>query len=62
MKPVEITTSTTFALESQLFDTATQKMVWTGITNAVDPKGIITVTEKFAGVVINELSKEGLVK
>jgi len=62
MKPVEITTSTTFALESQLFDTESQKMVWAGITNAVDPKGIITASEKFAAVVINELGKEGLIK
>lgn len=62
MKPVEITTSTTFILGSDLFDTASEQRVWTGTTNAVDPKGVITVSEKFAGVVINTLSKEGLIQ
>jgi len=62
LKPVEITTATTTALESHLFDTSTQNLVWTGMTNAVDPQGIITASEKFAGVVITTLGKEGLIK
>ena len=61
LKPVEITTSTTYALETDLFDTATQNLVWTGTTNAVDPQGIITVSKEFSGVVITEMSKEGLI-
>jgi hypothetical protein len=62
MKPVEITTSTTYGLESHLFDTATKGLVWTGTSNAVDPQGLITASEKFAGVVINTLTREGLIK
>jgi hypothetical protein len=61
LKPVEITTSTTVALESNLFDTATQKMIWTGSANAIDPKGLITVSEKYAGSVIKAMSTEGLI-
>ena len=61
MKPVEVTNSTTFTLETNLFDTVTNKLVWSCTTTAINPKGIITVSEEFAGVVINALSKEGLV-
>jgi hypothetical protein len=62
MKPVEVTTSTTYALETNLFDTATQHLVWAGTTNAVDPQGIITLSQQYAAVVINALNKEGLLK
>ena len=59
MSPVEVTTSTTYALQTNLFDTATQNLVWSGISNAVDPKGIITASREYSGVVITVLSKEG---
>ena len=62
MKPVEVTTSTTYALETNLFDTATQRPVWAGTTNAVDPQGIITFSEHYAAVIITALTKEGLIK
>ena len=61
MKSVEVTTSTTTILETNLFDTVTNKLVWSCTTTAINPKGIITVSEEFAGVVINALSKEGLI-
>jgi len=62
MKPVEVTTSSTYALETHLFDTATQNLVWAGTTNAVDPKGLITVSRLYAGVVIKSLNKEGMIQ
>jgi len=62
LKPVEITTSKTYGLESHLFDSATKGIVWTGTSNAVDPRGLITASEQFAAVVITTLSKEGLIK
>jgi hypothetical protein len=62
MKPVEVTTSTTYALETNLFDTKTEHLVWAGITDAVDPQGVITVSQKFSTIIINELSKEGLIQ
>jgi len=61
MKPVEVTTSTTYALGTNLFDTATQKLVWAGTTNAVDPQGVITASRQYADVVIKSMSKEGLI-
>ena len=61
MKPVEVTTSTTFTLETNLFDAATGRLVWSGTSTAVNPKGIITVSKEFADVVSAALSKEGLI-
>ncbi len=61
MKPVEVTNSTTFTLETNLFDTESGKLVWSGTTTTVDPKGVITASEKFSRVVITALSKEGLI-
>jgi hypothetical protein len=62
LAPVEITTSTTTAVETSLFDRATKGIVWQGVTDAVDPKGIITGSEKVAGVIANELRKERLIQ
>jgi uncharacterized protein YceK/N-methylhydantoinase B/oxoprolinase/acetone carboxylase alpha subunit len=61
LSPVEVTTSKTYAMETNLFDTTTQKLVWAGTTDAVDPKGIITVSKEYAGVVITSLRTEGLI-
>jgi len=61
MKPVEVTSSTTFTLETNLFDAATGKLVWSGTSTSVNPKGIITVSKEFADVVSAALSKEGLI-
>lgn len=60
MKPVEVTTSSTYALQANLFDSATQKLVWIGTTSAVDPKGLITASREYAGVIINTMRKEGI--
>ncbi len=61
MKPVQVTTSTTFTLETNLFDAITNKMVWSGTTTVTNPKGIITVSEEFADVVMKSMNKEGLI-
>lgn len=62
MKPVEVTTSKTYILETNLFNATTQELVWSGITNAVDPQGIITLSEKFSVIVSNSLKKERLIQ
>ena len=61
MKSVQVTNSTTYTLETNLFDTLTGKLVWSGTTSMVDPEGLITAGKKFAGVTIRALSKEGLI-
>lgn len=59
MKPVEVTTSMTYVLETNLFDATTQTLVWSGAINVVDPQGIITLSEKFSTLVVDTLKKEG---
>jgi len=59
-QPVEVTTSTNAAIETNLFNTETGIMTWSGITNAVNPEGIITIASEVANIVLNELVKGGL--
>ena len=61
MKSVEITTSRTAVIETRLYDAKTRKPVWSGISNAVDPAGVITLTRDFAAVAIKSMNKEGLI-
>ncbi len=61
MKSVEVTTAATATVETNLFDVATKRLVWSGTTTAAKPAGIITVSEEFAGVVGAALSKEGFI-
>lgn len=60
MKPVEVTISTTTSIATDIFDSSTQTLVWSGASNAVKPEGIIKVTEEFAAVIIKAISEEGL--
>lgn len=57
---VNVTMSTVASIETNLFDSGTGRMVWTGHSNAVDPKGIITASDKLAEVIIKAMSQAGL--
>jgi hypothetical protein len=59
-QPVEVITSTEVSIETNLFDTGTGKMVWSGASSAVNPEGIITITGNLADLVIKAMKKEGL--
>lgn len=59
-QPVEVILSTEAALETNLFDSATGRLAWTGTSNAVDPKSTITVSRELAGVVFKAMAKDGL--
>jgi hypothetical protein len=59
-QPVEVTTSTKAAIETNLFDAETGLMVWSVTTRAVDPEGIITITRDVADIAIKALAKDGL--
>lgn len=61
MKPVEVTTKTTFTAETNLFDVATSKLIWSGTTVLTDPKGVIDASEDFSDVIISALGKEKLI-
>jgi hypothetical protein len=59
-KPVEVTTSTRATIETNLFDTGTGRLVWSGTSSAVDPEGVITFSKDLANTVIKAMSKDGL--
>jgi len=59
-QPVEVTLSTEAAIETNLFDSATGRMVWSGTSNAVNPEGIIKVTGELADTVIKAMARDGL--
>jgi len=60
-QPVEVTLSTEAAIETNLFDSGTGRMVWTGTSSAVNPEGIIKITGELAGKVIKAMAKDGLI-
>jgi hypothetical protein len=59
-QPVEVTTSAKAAIETNLFDTGTSFMTWSGTTSVINPEGIITITAAVADVVIKALVQDGL--
>jgi hypothetical protein len=60
-QPVEVLLSTKMAIETNLFDAATGRLVWTGTSSAVDPEGIITFSRGLAEVVFKDMAKDGLI-
>jgi hypothetical protein len=58
---VEITESTKATIETNLFDTGTGRLVWSCISNAVDPEGIITVSRELADGVVRAMARDGLI-
>lgn len=60
-QPVEVILSTRMAIETNLFDAATGRMVWTGTSSAVDPEGIITASRELAEVIFKSMAKDGLI-
>lgn len=60
-QPVEVVLSTEAALETNLFDSATGRLAWTGSSSAVDPKSIITVSRELAEAVFKAMAKDGLI-
>jgi len=59
-QPVEVILSTRMAIETNLFDAATGRLVWTGTSSAVDPEGIISASRELSGVVFKAMAKDGL--
>jgi len=59
-QPVEVTLSTEAAIETNLFDSETGRLVWSGTSNAVNPEGIIKVTGELADTVIKAMARDGL--
>jgi len=59
-QPVEVTLSTEAAIETNLFDSATGRLVWSGTSSVVNPEGIVTITGELADKVMKAMSRDGL--
>ena len=59
-QPVEVTMSTKATIETNLFDSGTGRMVWSGTSSAVNPEGIITTSRELADSVIKAMTRDGL--
>ena len=59
-KSVDVTTSTEATIETNLFDTGTGRLVWSGTSSAMNPEGIITISRDLADSVIKAMTRDGL--
>jgi len=59
-QPVEVTTSTKATIETNLFDSGTGRLVWSGTSSAVNPEGIINSSRELADSVIKAMTRDGL--
>jgi len=59
--PGYYTTSTKYFVESNLYDVATEKLLWTGQTKTQDPESIEKEAENYADIIVSEiLAKKAL--
>jgi hypothetical protein len=58
---VSVTTSTVATVETNLYDSGTARMVWSGTSSAVNPDGVVTASEKLAGIIIKAMAAAGLI-
>jgi hypothetical protein len=59
-KAVDVTMSTKMTIETNLFDTGTGRLVWSGTATVTDPKGLITISTELADTVVKAMAKDGL--
>jgi hypothetical protein len=57
---VEVTTSKKYIMETNLFDSSTRRLTWSGTSRAVDPQGIITISKDLADSIVKAMASDGL--
>ncbi len=55
------TQNTQFVLESSLYDVASEKLVWRGMSKAVNPEDVMEIIEDLSKTLVNRLGQDGLV-
>ena len=58
--PGYMTTDTIVELETTVFSTATEQMIWAGSTRSINPSSATSVVEKNASLIIKDMKKAGL--
>lgn len=56
------TTTTTYFLETNLYDIASERLIYTGQTATKDPSSIDKEAKKFADIIVNELFSKKIIK
>ena len=54
-------TTKTFTVETTVYSIQENKLIWTGITKSIDPKGMHKMTSEVAKAVYKKMCKEGFV-
>ena len=57
--PSYLSTTEIVRVETNLYDTGTEKLVWSGISETMDPKDAIAAIESFGKVLVSSLEREG---
>jgi hypothetical protein len=59
--PRYYTTSKTYTVEVNVFSIKEEKIVWTGITQSIDPKGINKMTAEIVKVIYKKMKNDGFI-
>jgi hypothetical protein len=51
-----------FSLETNLYDAASEKLIWSAASEAIDPQSVEKVVQSLSEQIIEDLAKRGLVK
>jgi hypothetical protein len=60
-EPGYLRTSKEFVLESNLYDVNTGKLIWRGLSKAVDPQSAMEVIDDLSKMLVSQLGKDGIV-
>jgi hypothetical protein len=55
------TESTEYVLESNLYDVATARLIWRGISKTVDPENVSVIIVDLSKTLVDQLAKDGLI-
>lgn len=55
------TSSAEFVIESNLYDVNSGKLIWRGVSKAVDPDNALDVVHKLTTILVDQLAKDGLI-
>ena len=56
------TTNTKFVLESNLYDVATEKLIWRGLSKAVNPEDAMEVIVDLSKILVSRLDQDGVIQ
>lgn len=56
------TTHSHFVLESNLYDVASEKLIWQRISKPVNPENVMESVEGFSKMIVNRLGQDGIIR